>query len=199
MAFCQWPSAPSPLAASPPPPPAGQWPSAPPPPAMSPPPPAGQWPSAPPPPAVRHPPPTIPQLSHPTLTSGLVLSPASELFPRKLVDKVNSGQFVDMRELLADNISLLHQLEAIQGYPALHTFGAARPPAGQWPSAPPPPAVHPPPPPAGQWPSAPPPPAVRRPPPPAGQWPSALNQPATIDKATLPPHRQELVIIPQAQ
>ena len=173
----QWPSAPPPPAVHPSPPPAGQWPSTPPP-AASPPPPAGQWPSAPPPPAVRHPPPTIPQLSHPTLTSGLVLSPASELFPRKLVDKVNSGQFVDMRELLADNISLLHQLEAIQGYPALHTFGAARPPAGQWPSAPPPPAVHPSPPPAGQWPSAPPPPAVYPSPPPAGQWPSAPPPPA---------------------
>ena len=29
-------------------------------------------------------------------TSGLVLSPAAEPFPRKLVEKVNSGQFVEM-------------------------------------------------------------------------------------------------------
>ena len=40
---------------------------------------------------------------------GLMLSPAAEPFPSKLVDKVNSGQFVEMRELLADNMTLLHQ------------------------------------------------------------------------------------------
>ena len=61
----------------------------------------------------------LPQLLQPTPTAGLVLSPAAEPFPRRLVDKVKSGQFVEMRELLADNISLLHQLEAIQGLPPL--------------------------------------------------------------------------------
>ena len=60
-------------------------------------------------------------------TSGLVLSPAAEPFPRKLVEKVNSGQFVEVRELLADYIALLHQLEAIHGYSPLHLGGAARP------------------------------------------------------------------------
>ena len=66
----------------------------------------------------------LPQLSS---TSGLVVSPAAEPFPRKLVDKVNSGQFIKMRELLADNITLLHQLEAMHGYSLLHLAGAAGP------------------------------------------------------------------------
>ena len=60
-------------------------------------------------------------------TSGVVLSPAAEPFPDKLVDKVNSGQFVEMRELLADNIALLHQLEVMHGYSPLHLVGATRP------------------------------------------------------------------------
>jgi hypothetical protein len=71
--------------------------------------------------------PALPQLTHPLPTAGLVLSPAAEPFPRKLVDKVKSGQFVEMRELLADNISLLNQLETIQGFPPLQVLGAARP------------------------------------------------------------------------
>ena len=66
-------------------------------------------------------------LPHLSSTSGLVLSPATEPFPWKLVDKVNSGQFVEMRELLADNIALLHQLEAMHGYSPLHLAGVARP------------------------------------------------------------------------
>ena len=41
------------------------------------------------------------------------LSPATEPFPHKLVAKVKAGQFVEMRELLSDNISLLHQLDAV--------------------------------------------------------------------------------------
>ena len=44
---------------------------------------------------------------------GLSLSPAMEPFPRKLVEKVRSGQFVEMRVLLHDNISLLGQLETL--------------------------------------------------------------------------------------
>lgn len=55
-------------------------------------------------------------------TSGL--SPAAEPFP---VEKVNSGQLVQMRELLADNIALLHQPEAIHGYSPLHLGRATRP------------------------------------------------------------------------
>ena len=39
-------------------------------------------------------------------------------FPQKLVDEVRSGQFVEMRDLLTDNIALLRQLETFGGqYP----------------------------------------------------------------------------------
>ena len=58
---------------------------------------------------------------------GLMLSPAAPPFPRKLVDKVKTGQFVEMKELLADNVSLLNQLEAVPGMSAVHMLGAARP------------------------------------------------------------------------
>ena len=47
------------------------------------------------------------------VAAGFCLSPASEPFPPKLVEKVQSGQFVEMRELLTDNISLLQQLDAL--------------------------------------------------------------------------------------
>lgn len=47
----------------------------------------------------------------PHAVSGFSLSPATAPFPQKLVDKVRSGQFVEMRDLLTDNISL-RQLEA---------------------------------------------------------------------------------------
>ncbi len=40
-------------------------------------------------------------------------SPAEAPIPQKIVDKIRSGQFVEMRELLADNISLLEQLHSI--------------------------------------------------------------------------------------
>ena len=53
--------------------------------------------------------------------------PSSGTFPRKLVEKVRSGQFIEMRELLADNITLIHQLESIQGCTPLHTLGPTRP------------------------------------------------------------------------
>ena len=71
--------------------------------------------------------PQPPQTSPLPLTAGLVLSPAAEPIPRKLVDKVQSGQFVEMRELLSDNISLVHQLESIQGFSPLNLLGATRP------------------------------------------------------------------------
>ena len=44
---------------------------------------------------------------------GVILSPAAEPFPQKLVDRVRSGLFVEMRDLLSDNISLLQQLEMV--------------------------------------------------------------------------------------
>lgn len=61
--------------------------------------------------------------------SGFSLSPATEPFPRKLVDRVRSGQYVDMRDLLNDNIALVQQLGAFSSHsaclPALP--GALRP------------------------------------------------------------------------
>ena len=59
--------------------------------------------------------------------SGLILSPASEPFPRKLVNEVQSGQYIDMRELLSDNISLLQQLESVHGTNQLPAVGPSRP------------------------------------------------------------------------
>ena len=59
--------------------------------------------------------------------AGVTLSLVSETFPRRLVDKVRSGQFTEMKELLADNISLLGQLDAIPGLSATHMLGATRP------------------------------------------------------------------------
>ena len=66
-------------------------------------------------------------LLQPTPTAGLILSPAAEPFPNKLDEKAKSGKFIEMSELLADNISLLNQLKAIQGYPPLQLLGATRP------------------------------------------------------------------------
>lgn len=45
--------------------------------------------------------------------AALSLSPASEPFPAKLVDRIRSGQFVEMRDLLADNMALLQQLDTL--------------------------------------------------------------------------------------
>ena len=46
-------------------------------------------------------------------------SPGSEPVPQKLVDKVCSGAYVDMKELLGDNILLLSQLESLNIAPTL--------------------------------------------------------------------------------
>ena len=53
----------------------------------------------------------------PLAATGFALSPASEPFPQKLVERIRSGQYVDMRDLLTDNLSLLQQLEAFGGQP----------------------------------------------------------------------------------
>lgn len=47
---------------------------------------------------------------------GLTLSPATQPFPQKLVDKIRAGRFVEMSELLTDNIKLRQELESIQGF-----------------------------------------------------------------------------------
>ena len=59
--------------------------------------------------------------------AGLLLSPASEVIPKKLVDKIRSGRFIEMKELLQDNISLLAQLEELQEPTSIQVVGTARP------------------------------------------------------------------------
>ena len=46
---------------------------------------------------------------------GLILSPAANRFPQNLVHRIQSGQFVEMRDLLADNIALLNHQSSLQG------------------------------------------------------------------------------------
>ena len=71
--------------------------------------------------------PTPPTGMLPTSSEGLILSPAAAPFPGKLVNKVRSGQFVKMRELLTDNISLVQQLEAMQSTSPISIIGPSRP------------------------------------------------------------------------
>lgn len=63
-------------------------------------------------PSQRYPSPVTQPWLPPPMASDFSLSPATQPFPQKLVDKVRSGQFIEMRELLTDNISLLQQLES---------------------------------------------------------------------------------------
>ena len=66
------------------------------------------------------------RLSQPGL--GLSLSPATSPFPQKLVDRARSGQFVDMRYLLKDNVSLIQQLDTFGGNHAIPSLpGMLRP------------------------------------------------------------------------
>ena len=46
---------------------------------------------------------------------GMSLSPTSDPIPRGLVQRIQSGQFVEMRDLLGDNIALLNQLSSLHG------------------------------------------------------------------------------------
>ena len=83
-------------------------------------------------PSISVPPSTSIPMVNPTQVSpqhsaGLVISPAAAPFPKKLVDKVKSGQFVEMKELLVDNIALMRQLEAMHGTSNLPQFSANRP------------------------------------------------------------------------
>ena len=72
---------------------------------------------------------TVPPLSTSMVGPGVgvSLSPATEPFPRKLVDRIRSGQYIEMRDLLMDNISLRQQLESLGG-PAQYSLpGIMRP------------------------------------------------------------------------
>ena len=46
---------------------------------------------------------------------GMVLSSVAGALLQKLIDKVKSGQFVEMREFLMDNMLLLDRLESVPG------------------------------------------------------------------------------------
>ena len=54
----------------------------------------------------------------PTAAQPLVLASSYPPVPARLVDKIKSGKYVDMKEMLSDNISLLRSLEAL--HPAMH-------------------------------------------------------------------------------
>ncbi len=49
----------------------------------------------------------------PPAQMGLILSPAANPISHSLVQRIRSGQFVEMQDILADNISLLGQLSAV--------------------------------------------------------------------------------------
>ena len=51
-----------------------------------------------------------------TSTLGLILSPSSDPIPHWLVSRIQVGEFIEMRDLLADNISLHNQLEDFHGH-----------------------------------------------------------------------------------
>ena len=73
-------------------------------------------------PVQRFPPMTVAPQFPPNMNTaglGMCLSPGSEPVPQKLVDKVCSGAYVDMKELVGDNISLLSQLESLNIAPTL--------------------------------------------------------------------------------
>lgn len=54
-----------------------------------------------------------------TTTQPLILASSYPPVPEKLVDQIKAGRYVDMKDMLSNNISLLHSLEAF--HPAMHT------------------------------------------------------------------------------
>ena len=92
------------------------------------------------------PPPTtaIPYMTHPYLacppviptalpanvpvtstSDGMILSPALDCIPQRLVQRIQGVHFLEMRELLSDNISLHEQLEAVHAQGNLAPYPAA--------------------------------------------------------------------------
>ena len=62
------------------------------------------------------------------LPHGMILSPAADPIPYQLVQRIRAGEFVEMRDLLADNISLYNQLEDLHGQaPIASTPASFRP------------------------------------------------------------------------
>ena len=58
---------------------------------------------------------------------ALRLSSAFAPLPPKLVEKIQSGQYVEMQDLLADNMALQSQLDAMHAHPAYPLAVVARP------------------------------------------------------------------------
>ena len=56
---------------------------------------------------------------------GMILSPAADPIPYRLVQKFQSGEFIEMRELLADNIALHNQTIELHGHASLASTPAA--------------------------------------------------------------------------
>ena len=65
----------------------------------------------------------------PPAAPGLSLSLSAEPIPARLVQKIQSGQFVEMRELLGDNIALMQHFESSAGYFPI-IFSSPSPPRG---------------------------------------------------------------------
>ena len=57
---------------------------------------------------------------------ALRLSSAFAPLPAKLVEKIQSGQYVEMQDLLADNMALQSQLDAMHAHPAYPLAVVAR-------------------------------------------------------------------------
>ena len=73
-------------------------------------------------------PPAYPyQLPGSSSQPGLSLSPAAEPVPSHLVQRIRTGSFVEMRDLLADNIALQSQLSSLQGPSMAFNQGGTRP------------------------------------------------------------------------
>ena len=51
----------------------------------------------------------------PSRHEGMILASALQPVPARLVRRIRAGEFVEMRDLLSDNVALHDQLEAIQG------------------------------------------------------------------------------------
>ncbi len=56
-----------------------------------------------------------------TFQRGHILYPAADPIPHRLVRRIQSGEFVEMRDLLADNMALHGQLEDLYGQAPLAT------------------------------------------------------------------------------
>ena len=54
-----------------------------------------------------------------TSQKGLILSPSADPIPYSLVQRIQSGKFLEMRDLLADNVALHSQLEDLHGHAPL--------------------------------------------------------------------------------